>query len=63
MAIKEITSNESIDQLVTGSESVLLLKHSNACPTSFAALEQVEKFHAAQPKSQSIWWWSRPRVR
>ncbi|NET74417.1 MAG: bacillithiol system redox-active protein YtxJ [Sphaerospermopsis sp. SIO1G2] len=45
MTIAQLTSPDHVDQVVVATGLTWLFKHSNACPTSFAALDQVETYH------------------
>ena len=49
MTYQTLTSQAEAEALIAGPAPVWILKHSNACPVSFAALEQFEAHLASQP--------------
>lgn len=49
MTIATLTTQEQTEALITGSTAGWILKHSNTCPVSSAAYEEVESLLADQP--------------
>ena len=47
--IDTLSGQEHVERLLAGSSPAWLLKHSNICPTSAAALSEVESYLAAHP--------------
>ena len=47
--IAEFTGQAPVEQLITGAAPAWILKHSATCPTSAAALAEVEAYLAAHP--------------
>jgi bacillithiol system protein YtxJ len=47
--IQTFSGQEHVEQLLGGSVPAWILKHSNTCPTSAAALDEVEAYLTAHP--------------
>ena len=54
MTYQTLTSQADVEILITGSAPVWLFKHSNACPVSFAALDQFEAHLATHPLAAGV---------
>lgn len=54
MTIPQLADQAAAEALIASAQPAWILKHSNACPVSFAALEQVQAHLAAQPAAAGM---------